>query len=550
MTTANYMSNYYFILDLNADNENPFNVPEHSETETNLQVTHKGILKVLDMSNNWENVPCTFSLEGDSYDHGYDNSLFYIQGNRLKSNTRFNYENRSVFSVRVKATDANGGYKTEIFLINIQNNPIDDSLTICTITETDTNTMFPSVMGLAVQLVSGVGSEDNSKFNVSNGFLTPLVKFDSQTRSWYNIRCSFQVNVSGGGLEVVERAIQVFIKPDLSIDRGIDGVHPIMDNCHAGVIVGSLEAYDRRNSQHNADTSPRNVYRYSLVEVGNYNLFEVDAVSNNLLKTKSTVLNRAHSANGKIWLRVRAESLGYSDETVLSFERDFLIDILDIPLQNDSLVISEASQIAGRAEGVSGVRAVSSVEINSYLDENGQQVFYRDSITNAILNKFGRMEFISINDSGPVQDNQYFQIENGFIKTSQVFDYEPKPVYELYVKVYDVFNQYRNQVFVISVTDMPDTVQLNPANLPMTSNGTAVATISVNPMLIKIVIRDSNGTERPLPSGSVIKNTATGQKFVKIAGDEFNFIPIEVAPLATWSWSPTVDKVWQILQGL
>ena len=547
MTTANFMNNYYFILDLNADNVNPINVLEHSETETNLQVTHKGILKVLDMLNNWEEVPCTFSLEGDSYGHGYDNSRFYIDGNRIKSNTRFTYENQSTFSVHVKATDANGDYRTEIFSINIENTAIDDP-DIITITETEPHAYFYGAMGLAVVLVSGAGSEDNSKFSVSNGLLTPLVKFDSQTRSWYSIRCRFQVNAAGGGLEEVERAIQVYIKPDLSVDRGIDGVHPIMQNCNAGAIVGSLAAYDRRNGQPNADTSPRNAYRYSLVEMGHHNLFEVDAESNNLLKTKSTVLNRAHSVDGKIWLRIRAESLGYSDETVLSFERDFLIDILDTPLQNDFLGITEPqipAQIAARVEGVSGFRAVASLDVTMYTDENGQQVFYRDPNTNEILNKFDRMEFIDTNDWGPVQDNQYFQIENGFIKTSQVFDYESKPIYELYVRVYDVFNQYRNQVLVISVSDMPDIVQLNPATLPITSNGVAVASIAIDPTTVPVTI---NG--QPLPSGSVLRNTSTGQKFVKVEGGALDFVAIEVEPKGSWGWSASGDAAWEILQAL
>jgi hypothetical protein len=92
---------------------------------------------------------------------------------------------------------------------------------------------------------------------------------------------------------------------------------------------------------------------------------------------------------------------------------------------------------------------------------------------------------------------------------------------------------------------MPDTVQLNPANLPMTSNGVAVASIAIDPTTVPVTI---NG--QPLPSGSVLRNISTGQKFVKVEGGALNFVAIEVEPKVSWGWSASGDAAWEILQAL
>lgn len=88
-------------------------------------------------------------------------------------------------------------------------------------------------------------------------------------------------------------------------------------------------------------------------------------------------------------------------------------------------------------------------------------------------------------------------------------------------------------------------IALNPQTIPVLSSGLAVASVAVDPTTVEIKL---NG--QPLPTGSIIKNTITGQKFIKSEGGVTSFTAIEVAPKPTWSWSASADALWEVLQSL
>ncbi|NBX18227.1 MAG: hypothetical protein EBR09_12765 [Proteobacteria bacterium] len=75
------------------------------------------------------------------------------------------------------------------------------------------------------------------------------------------------------------------------------------------------------------------------------------------------------------------------------------------------------------------------------------------------------------------------------------------------------------------------------------ASGKAVAAVAVNPTVVEIL---KNG--QPLDAGSVVKNTATGQKFLKVEGGSMAFEPIEIVPRLDWGWPQEAAEVWEFLQ--
>lgn len=78
--------------------------------------------------------------------------------------------------------------------------------------------------------------------------------------------------------------------------------------------------------------------------------------------------------------------------------------------------------------------------------------------------------------------------------------------------------------------------------------GKAVGTVSVDPRTTPVRVT-IGGVEQALPAGSVVRNTVTGQKFLKVAGGEMEFAAISITPPAEWSWSAAGVEAWAVLQG-
>lgn len=71
---------------------------------------------------------------------------------------------------------------------------------------------------------------------------------------------------------------------------------------------------------------------------------------------------------------------------------------------------------------------------------------------------------------------------------------------------------------------------------PVLLDGKIIGTVTVDPKTTAITtIIDE--IEQFLPTGSIVRNTTTGQKFVKIDGDEFAYDAIHVIPPSEWNWS-------------
>lgn len=76
-------------------------------------------------------------------------------------------------------------------------------------------------------------------------------------------------------------------------------------------------------------------------------------------------------------------------------------------------------------------------------------------------------------------------------------------------------------------------------------NGKIVANVTVDPTVTAVTYNGGSA----LPVGSVIKNSVTNQKFLKISGDMKAFHAIPVTAKSEWSWSSEGIDDWDTLQS-
>jgi len=129
-----------------------------------------------------------------------DNASFSIISNTLKTAAIFNFEAKSSYSIRVRATDQGGLWSEKVFFITVtnvnetptnialsssalpENRAVGTSAGIFSSVDSDTGNTF------TYSLVSGTGSTDNAAFDIVGNTLRTASVFDFETKSNYSIR--------------------------------------------------------------------------------------------------------------------------------------------------------------------------------------------------------------------------------------------------------------------------------------------------------------------------------------------------------------------------
>jgi murein DD-endopeptidase MepM/ murein hydrolase activator NlpD len=150
-----------------------------------------------------------------------DNPAFKINGSLLQTNTVFDFEKRSTYTLRVRATDAGGLFVEAPFTITIldindapsgleligneipENNQIGDLIGVFSAQDQDTWDSH------TYHLISGAGSSGNGAFSIAGDRLLAAASFDYETQTAYSIRVRV---VDQGGLWF-ERVFTVDILP-------------------------------------------------------------------------------------------------------------------------------------------------------------------------------------------------------------------------------------------------------------------------------------------------------------------------------------------------
>ncbi|MEA2598622.1 MAG: hypothetical protein QOF01_5091, partial [Thermomicrobiales bacterium] len=187
-----------------------------------------------------------------------DNGSFAISGNQLLTAASFDFETKSSYSIRVRATDA-GSLPFEqaltVAVTNVNEQPTDLALDDAEIGE---NREVGTAVGLlsttdvdagdsfTYTLVSGTGSDDNASFQVDGDRLENAVVFDFEAKSSYTVRIR---STDAGGL-FTEKPFTITIVDlnDAPTDIALSN-SAVAENQPSGTAVGNLSTTDQDAGQ-------------------------------------------------------------------------------------------------------------------------------------------------------------------------------------------------------------------------------------------------------------------------------------------------------------
>jgi mRNA-degrading endonuclease HigB of HigAB toxin-antitoxin module len=194
-----------------------------------------------------------------------DNASFNISGSQVRATANLDFETKSSYSIRVRASDAVGLTFDKALTINATNaneSPTNVALSKSTIMEQSGANAVVGVLSttdpdagdtFTYTLVVGTGSTDNNSFNISGGQLRANASFSLATQSSYSVRVR---TTDQGGL-AFEKAFTITVTPAnlAPTDIALSGT-TIAENAGVNAVVGSLSTMDPDSG---------NTFTYSLV---------------------------------------------------------------------------------------------------------------------------------------------------------------------------------------------------------------------------------------------------------------------------------------------
>lgn len=424
------------------------------------------------------------TIDQDTADtHGYtlanvsgnDNGSFFIFNNELRTNAAFNFETRRIFNVFVQSSDGKSSIIRQ-FIINILDSndaPVNLSLTNNTIAENLPTLTFISeiftqeedvVDAHSYSLVGGVGADDNSMFTIAGDSLLTNMIFNFEQRSSYSIRIR---TTDLGGLSFERQvAINILNANDTPTDILLSS-NEVTENRLSRSIVGTFTTVDQ---------DVANTFNYSLVNGTGSTDNSLFVIQGNELRT-----NRVFNFEEQQQYSIRVQTNDGNGGTI---EKAFTIIIID---SNDapSNIILATNNVAENATIGRLVTTISTVD----QDVNDQHAY----------------EFVNISGN----NNDKFLIVGNELRTAEVFNFEVKNFYIIYLRSTDPTGTNIVRQFLINIVDSVDA----PSNIEVSN-----FTISENLPLSSIV-----GTIT-----SVDEDQFTGFTYTLVTGvgsiDNVNFV--------------------------
>ncbi|MBI5774741.1 MAG: cadherin domain-containing protein, partial [Verrucomicrobia bacterium] len=381
-----------------------------------------------------------------------DNASFVIAGVELQTAASFDYETKSSYSLRVRATDGLGLTYEQVFTVNVLNvneAPAGIDLDNIFIAENEPSGTVVGALAssdadagdtVTYTLVSGEGDADNGSFTIVNGTnLATTAAFDYETQDVFTLRVRA---TDGGGLFT---EVQFFILVEDLIEAPTNILlsnASVAENQAAGALVGILSAVD----QDIGDTAA-----FTFVSgTGGDDNGSFSIVGGTNLVTAATF---DYEAKNSYSVRVRV-----TDSGDLAFEKAFTIAISDVNDAPTDISLSASSVTENAAIGTTvGTFAAADVDAG-------------DTAT---------FTFVS---GGGGDDNAAFSIAGAALQTAAAFDYEVKNSYSVRVRVTDGGGLSFEKQFTITVTnanEAPTDISLSAGSVAENSaSGTTVGTLS------------------------------------------------------------------------
>ncbi len=238
-----------FEITVNDINDHPESVALNSNAilENQPLGTIVGQLSTSDQDIDDDHTYALVAGEGDT-----DNGLFRLAGNELLTDANFNYEEASVYSVRVQSTDASGSSIAAAFQISIEDandTPTDIVLSANQIEEEQPTGIFIGEFDVIdedaddlfnIRLVGGEGGGDNDSFVINGNQLLSNATFDAESETNFTIR----VNVTDAGGEAISKIFNIAILPINEPPSIAAQEFSIEERSSAGALIGTITASD------------------------------------------------------------------------------------------------------------------------------------------------------------------------------------------------------------------------------------------------------------------------------------------------------------------
>ena len=293
-----------------------------------------------------------------------DNEAFTIIDNQLFTKSTFDFEERTTYFIDLKSNDQNGGIIEQQLTLNVidqndaptelklsnttieENKPLGTIVGILETVDQDANETF------TYSLVAGIGSDDNTSFQIIGNELQSNVIFEYEPKQFYTVRIK---TTDSEGLTIEHSFfIEILNKNDVPSDIILDNT-TVLENLAIGVVIGELTTLDE-------DQTDSHFYSFAAGDNDN-NLFSL--LGNKLLTKK---IFDYENSNEYI---VRLET---NDKRGGTFQKSFTIDIADVNEQPE-IENQEFSVLEGTTEAtVIGVVEASDIDedvlVYTLLDEN------------------------------------------------------------------------------------------------------------------------------------------------------------------------------------
>ncbi|WP_170137926.1 cadherin domain-containing protein [Chitinophaga dinghuensis] len=372
---------------------------------------------------------------------GADAANFVITGDKLQTNTVFDYETKNSYTITIRVTDNGGLTFDKVFTIQVtnvneaptnislSNNAVDEGLPVNTLvgtlsaTDPDANDTFT---------YSFDGGADDAAFTITGNQLKTAAVFNYATKNTYNIKIKV---TDAGGLSFTKDFVITVNKvnhapTDIALDNSA-----VPEESIVGTTVGNLSA---------TDPDANDTFTYSFGGGTDDAQF---TISGTQLKT-AAVFNYNTKNTYNIKIKV-------TDAGGLSFTKDFVITVTKVNHAPTDVILDNTSVPEGSIVGTT-VGNLSATD-----PDTGDTFTY----------SFG----------GGTDDAQ-FTISGTQLKTAAVFNYATKNTYNIKIKVTDAGGLSVTKDFVITVTKVnhaPTDVILDNTSVPEGSIvGTTVGNLS------------------------------------------------------------------------
>jgi len=377
-----------------------------------------------------------------------DNTLFNLTGNTLRKVTNADYEDRTSYSIRLRADDGLGGVAEEAFTITITNvneAPTDISLSGTTVPENaGANTLIGSLAALGdpdagashtFALVGGTGSADNAAFTLSGTTLRLNASADFETKPSYSIRVQASDGIDGTFEEVFTISVtNVNEAPtDISLSNAT-----VPENAGANAAVGNVAAV--------GDPDAGATHTYTLVAGAG----DTDNASFNL-SGASLRLNASANFEDKASYTVRVHA---DDGNTGTFEKAFTISVTNVNEAPTDLTINDAT-----------------------VDENAGANAVVGAFTTVGDPDAGAVHTYTLVSGVDDDDNTAFNINGANLRLTASANFELKSSYKVRVKTDDGLGGVFEKAFTISVNNVneaPTDLTLGNSSVPENAGANAV----------------------------------------------------------------------------